>query len=78
MALAWCRQVQVRGGVGKELKELKQTVSCSFCSLLDIFPTVIALAGASSPPNRKFDGVDVSEVLFGKSQTGHRVSGGSQ
>lgn len=47
--------------------------STALLSLLDIFPTVIALAGASLPPDRKFDGVDVSEVLFGKSQTGHRV-----
>lgn len=64
-------------GLGKELEKPRQTVSCSFCSSLDIFPTVIALAGASLPPDRKFDGLDTSEVLFGKSQTGHRVSGGS-
>ncbi|GAB1297006.1 Arylsulfatase G [Apodemus speciosus] len=47
--------------------------STALLSLLDIFPTVVALAGASLPPNRKFDGLDVSEVLFGESQTGHRV-----
>ncbi|XP_034361550.1 arylsulfatase G isoform X1 [Arvicanthis niloticus] len=47
--------------------------STALLSLLDIFPTVIALTGASLPPNRKFDGLDASEVLFGKSQTGHRV-----
>lgn len=51
-------------------------MSCSFCSILDIFPTAIALAGASLPPNRNFDGLDASEVLFGRSQVGHRVSGG--
>ncbi|CAH6776349.1 Arsg [Phodopus roborovskii] len=47
--------------------------STALLSMLDIFPTAIALAGASLPPNRKFDGFDVSEVLFGRSQEGHRV-----
>lgn len=42
--------------------------------MLDIFPTVVALAGASLPQDRHFDGLDASEVLFGWSQTGHRVS----
>lgn len=51
---------------------------CHFpCSLLDIFPTVVALAGASLPQGRHFDGLDASDVLFGGSQTGHRVSGGN-
>lgn len=44
--------------------------------MLDIFPTVVALAGARLPPGRHFDGLDASEVLFGGSQTGHRVSDG--
>lgn len=60
-----------------ELEELRQTVSSSSCSVLDVFPTAIALAGASLPPNRNFDGLDASEVLFGRSQAGHRVSWGS-
>ncbi|XP_007639230.1 arylsulfatase G isoform X8 [Cricetulus griseus] len=47
--------------------------STALLSMLDIFPTAIALAGASLPPNRNFDGLDVSEVLFGRSQVGHRV-----
>lgn len=51
-------------------------LSCSSCSVLDIFPTVVALAGASLPKDRHFDGLDASEVLFGWLQTGHRVSGG--
>ena len=45
-------------------------------SVLDIFPTVLALAGAPLPQGRRFDGLDVSQVLFGRAQTGHRVSGG--
>lgn len=47
--------------------------STALLSVLDIFPTVVALAGASLPPGRHFDGLDASEVLFGGSQTGHRV-----
>nr|XP_012602887.1 arylsulfatase G isoform X2 [Microcebus murinus] len=50
--------------------------STALLSVLDIFPTVVALAQASLPRGRHFDGVDVSKVLFGRSQAGHRVSGG--
>uniref|UniRef100_A0A8C5LCI4 Arylsulfatase G n=1 Tax=Jaculus jaculus TaxID=51337 RepID=A0A8C5LCI4_JACJA len=47
--------------------------SSALLSVLDIFPTVVALAGASLPPGRRFDGLDASEVLLGRSQAGHRV-----
>ncbi|XP_069338896.1 arylsulfatase G [Eulemur rufifrons] len=47
--------------------------STALLSVLDVFPTVVALAQASLPHGRHFDGVDVSEVLFGRSQAGHRV-----
>ncbi|KAM6164331.1 arylsulfatase G [Rhynchocyon petersi] len=47
--------------------------STALLSVLDIFPTVVGLAQASLPPNRRFDGLDASEVLFGQLQTGHRV-----
>ncbi|PNJ50920.1 ARSG isoform 5 [Pongo abelii] len=47
--------------------------STALLSVLDIFPTVVALAQASLPQGRRFDGVDVSEVVFGRSQPGHRV-----
>ncbi|XP_049714684.1 arylsulfatase G isoform X2 [Elephas maximus indicus] len=47
--------------------------STALLSVLDIFPTVVALAQASLPPDRHFDGLDASEVLFGRLQTGHRV-----
>ena len=63
-------------GSGSESEELGTTQSCYFRSVLDIFPTVVALAQASLPQGRRFDGVDVSEVLFGRSQPGHRVSEG--
>lgn len=45
----------------------------SFPSTLDIFPTLVALAGAALPPNRRLDGLDVSPVLFGWSDVGHKV-----
>lgn len=45
-------------------------------SVLDVFPTVLALAGASPAPGRSFDGLGVSQVLFDQAQTEHRVSGG--
>ncbi|XP_027374978.1 arylsulfatase G isoform X5 [Bos indicus x Bos taurus] len=46
--------------------------SAALLSVLDIFPTVLALAGAPLPQGRRFDGLDVSQVLFGRAQTGHR------
>ncbi|XP_050764299.1 arylsulfatase G [Gymnogyps californianus] len=47
--------------------------SRALLSTLDIFPTLVALAGAALPPNRRFDGLDVSPVLFGWSDVGHKV-----
>ncbi|XP_043352335.1 arylsulfatase G isoform X4 [Dermochelys coriacea] len=42
-------------------------------STTDIFPTLVSLAKASLPPNRRFDGSDVSEILFGQSHQGHKT-----
>ncbi|GAB0197636.1 arylsulfatase G [Grus japonensis] len=47
--------------------------SRALLSTLDIFPTLAALAGVMLPPNRRFDGLDVSPVLFGWSDVGHKV-----
>ncbi|XP_027642764.1 arylsulfatase G isoform X3 [Falco peregrinus] len=47
--------------------------SQALLSTLDIFPTLVALAGAALPPDRRFDGLDVSPVLFGWSDVGHKV-----
>uniref|UniRef100_A0A8D2MDG3 Arylsulfatase G n=1 Tax=Zonotrichia albicollis TaxID=44394 RepID=A0A8D2MDG3_ZONAL len=57
------------------LESLGIGMSCplSSLSILDIFPTLVALAGAALPPNRRFDGLDVSPVLFGWSDVGHKV-----
>ncbi|KAM9748760.1 arylsulfatase G isoform 1-T5 [Dama dama] len=49
--------------------------SAALLSVLDIFPTVLALAGAPLPGGRRFDGLDVSQELFGRAQTGHRLHG---
>jgi len=42
-------------------------------STLDIFPTLVSLANATLPPDRRFDGIDISEVLFGYSSKGHQT-----
>ncbi|NWZ86708.1 ARSG Arylsulfatase, partial [Poecile atricapillus] len=47
--------------------------SHALLSILDIFPTLVALAGAALPPSRRFDGLDVSPALFGWSDVGHKV-----
>lgn len=61
----------MRVGPGALLRALMEPVS--FPSTLDVFPTLVALAGATLPPNRRFDGMDVSPVLFGLSDVGHKV-----
>nr|XP_006110620.1 arylsulfatase G isoform X1 [Pelodiscus sinensis]XP_006110624.1 arylsulfatase G isoform X1 [Pelodiscus sinensis]XP_014424732.1 arylsulfatase G isoform X1 [Pelodiscus sinensis]XP_014424748.1 arylsulfatase G isoform X1 [Pelodiscus sinensis]XP_014424757.1 arylsulfatase G isoform X1 [Pelodiscus sinensis]XP_025036114.1 arylsulfatase G isoform X1 [Pelodiscus sinensis]XP_025036115.1 arylsulfatase G isoform X1 [Pelodiscus sinensis]XP_025036117.1 arylsulfatase G isoform X1 [Pelodiscus sinensis] len=47
--------------------------SAALLSATDIFPTLVSLAKASLPPHRRFDGSDVSEVLFGQSHQGHKT-----
>ncbi|XP_078510422.1 arylsulfatase G [Lissotriton helveticus] len=47
--------------------------SSALLSLLDIFPTLAYLANASLPPDRHFDGVEASDILFGGSHDGHKV-----
>ncbi|XP_037770538.1 arylsulfatase G isoform X2 [Chelonia mydas] len=47
--------------------------SVALLSTTDIFPTLVSLAKASLPPNRRFDGSDVSEILFGQSHQGHKT-----
>nr|XP_006817927.1 PREDICTED: arylsulfatase G-like [Saccoglossus kowalevskii] len=40
-------------------------VSDSLLSAMDIFPTIATIAGVAMPANRNFDGIDITEVLFG-------------
>jgi len=46
-------------------------VSDALLSQMDLFVTFSRLAGAPLPPNRTFDGMDISHILFGNSQVGH-------
>jgi arylsulfatase len=41
-------------------------------SIMDFFPTFANLIGAKLPSDRPIDGVDQSDVLFGRSKTGSR------
>ncbi|XP_077995692.1 arylsulfatase G-like [Glandiceps talaboti] len=44
---------------------IKPGVVCdSLLSTMDIFPTMASIAGVAMPPNRKFDGIDISDVIF--------------
>ena len=49
------------------------SVTNALASTLDVFPTVARLAGAALPPDRMFDGVDLSPVLFDAHPTAHSV-----
>lgn len=42
---------------------------------MDIFPTLLSLAGVTPPSDRRYDGMDVTSVLLGGEQTGHKVAG---
>jgi arylsulfatase len=48
------------------------TTSYAMFSIMDFFPTFAAIIGAKAPTDRPIDGVDQSDVLLGKSQTGNR------
>ncbi|XP_078257430.1 arylsulfatase G [Rhinoraja longicauda] len=49
------------------------TTSSLLLSTLDIFSTLISLAGANLPPNRCYDSMDITKVLFGQSHSGHKA-----
>ncbi len=48
------------------------TTSYAMFSIMDFFPTLASIVGGKIPTDRPIDGVDQSDVLFGKSPTGHR------
>ena len=50
------------------------STSYAMFSIMDFFPTFANLIGAKLPSDRPIDGVDQSDVLFGKSKTGKRGS----
>ena len=49
-----------------------QTIS-DMASTLDIFPTVLALAGVDVPTDRVLDGVNIAPVMFGTGTSGRNV-----
>ncbi len=50
------------------------TTSYAMFSIMDFFPTFAKLIGATIPTDRPIDGIDQSDVLLGKSTSGHRDS----
>ena len=50
------------------------TSSYAMVSIMDFFPTFARLIGAPVPTDRPIDGVDQTDVMFGKSETGNRES----
>lgn len=50
------------------------TSSYAMFSIMDFFPTFANIVGGKIPTDRPIDGIDQSDVLFGKSAMGHRES----
>jgi arylsulfatase A-like enzyme len=50
------------------------TTSYAMFSIMDFLPTFAHVVGAEMPTDRPIDGVDQTDVLFGKSEIGHRES----
>ena len=50
------------------------TTSYAMFSIMDFMPTLAGIVGGKMPTDRPIDGVDQSDVLFGKSTSGHRES----
>jgi arylsulfatase A-like enzyme len=48
------------------------TTAYAMFSIMDFFPTLGAIVGGKMPTDRPIDGVDQTDVLLGKSATGHR------
>lgn len=52
--------------------EIKTHTVSSF-SGMDIFSTVLSLAGVTPPTDRHYDGIDATHILLNSGQTGHEV-----
>ncbi|XP_030629718.1 arylsulfatase G [Chanos chanos] len=48
------------------------TTSGALLSGLDVFHTVLSLAGVDPPADRRYDGIDITDVLLRDSDTGHK------
>lgn len=40
---------------------------------MDIFPTLLSLADATPPADRRYDGTDVTNILLKGQKSGHKV-----
>ncbi|XP_068610341.1 arylsulfatase G-like [Brachionichthys hirsutus] len=47
------------------------TTSSALLSGMDIFPTLLSLANVSSPADRRYDGIDATNILLHGGQSGH-------
>ncbi|CAN9508626.1 unnamed protein product [Ophioblennius macclurei] len=50
----------------------ENTTSSALLSGMDIFPTVLSLAGVTLPSDRRYDGIDATDILLHTEQTGHQ------
>ncbi|XP_028843892.1 arylsulfatase G isoform X2 [Denticeps clupeoides] len=48
------------------------STSDALLSGLDVFPTILSLAGVDPPSDRRYDGIDMTDVLLSKSDEGHK------
>ena len=53
---------------------MPNSTSYAMFSIMDFLPTFAHITGGSLPTDRPIDGVDQTDVLFGKKATGHRES----
>ncbi|KAK3528928.1 hypothetical protein QTP70_012857 [Hemibagrus guttatus] len=49
------------------------TTSSALLSGMDIFPTILSLAGVDLPSDRHYDGIDITHILLNGSDTGHKA-----
>ncbi|XP_039991308.1 arylsulfatase G isoform X1 [Xiphias gladius] len=47
------------------------TTNSALLSGMDIFPTLLSLAGVTPPSDRRYDGIDATNILLHGEQTGH-------
>ncbi|XP_036936367.1 arylsulfatase G isoform X2 [Acanthopagrus latus] len=47
------------------------TTSSALLSGMDIFPTLLSLAGVTPPSDRRYDGIDATNILLNGEQNGH-------
>ena len=52
--------------------EIRPRISNAMFSIMDFFPTLAHLAGGKVPDDRPIDGVDQTDLLLGKNDTGRR------